>query len=148
VPVPSATREPGSACGGALTRAAARVLPSSRLGPDASHLPDGGVEPVEDVGRGDSQQQHGQSFLVVVPGGLVPDLVRYWIRPVGQPGDSLGQGQRRTLSAWMACMASGMIPAGFFIRACIVRSSPGVVIDQERRETSPVDPAGSRRYPV
>ena len=32
--------------------------------------------------------------LVVVPGGLVPDLVGYRVGPVGQPGDGLGERQR------------------------------------------------------
>src|SRR5580658_9585356 len=73
----------------------APVLPS--LAPCTGYLPGGGVEPVEDVGRGDRQQQCGESFLVVVPGGLVPDFVRYRVGAVGQPGDGLGQGQRRAL---------------------------------------------------
>jgi hypothetical protein len=57
-------------CGGALAALPTRmfpVLPS--LAPGAGYLPGGGVEPVEDVGRGDRQQQCGESFLVVVPGG-------------------------------------------------------------------------------
>jgi hypothetical protein len=118
-----------------------------------------------------------------VPGGLVPDLVRYRVRPVGQPGDGLGERQRGAFGvgearrirqaaaansrspvspafwalrepestqelhpliwlarkwtsasvgggtppfsvaecrAWMGCMSSGMITAGFFIRACMI----------------------------
>jgi len=37
---------------------------------------------IEEVGRGDHEDQGRQRRLVVVPGGLVPDLVRYRVGPV------------------------------------------------------------------
>jgi hypothetical protein len=57
----------------------------------ARHLPDGGVETVEEVGRGDHQDQCRESLLVVVPGGLVPDWVWDRVGLVGKAGDGLGE---------------------------------------------------------
>jgi hypothetical protein len=49
----------------------------------ARHLPGGGVEAVEEVGRGDHEDQGCEPLLVVVPGGLVPDRVWDRVRPIG-----------------------------------------------------------------
>jgi hypothetical protein len=70
-----------------------RVLAGSAPG-SARHLPGGDVEPVEEVGRGNGEDEGGQPFLVVMPGGLVPDLVRDRIGSVAEPGDGFGQGER------------------------------------------------------
>src|SRR5437764_11316883 len=57
----------------------------------ARYLPGGDVEAVEEVGRGDHEDQSRESLLVVVPGGLVPDRVWDRVGPVGKPGDGLGE---------------------------------------------------------
>src|SRR5258708_15238093 len=57
----------------------------------ARYLPGGGVEAVEEVGRGDHEDQSRESLLVVVPGGLVPDRVWDRVGPVGKSGDGLGE---------------------------------------------------------
>jgi hypothetical protein len=59
----------------------------------ACHLPGGDVEAVEEVGCGDHEDQDRQSLLVVVPGGLVIDLVWDRVCPIGYTGDGLGQRQ-------------------------------------------------------
>src|SRR5690242_10689701 len=56
-----------------------------------SHLPGGDVEAVEEVGHPDHEDQGRKSLLVVMPGGLVPDVVWDRVRPVGQSGDGLGE---------------------------------------------------------
>jgi drug/metabolite transporter (DMT)-like permease len=71
----------------------------SRSAPGASDLPGGHVQAVEDVGRRDREDQGRQATLIVVPGGLVPDLVGHRVRPVAQPGHGLGQGQCGPLRA-------------------------------------------------
>jgi RNA polymerase sigma-70 factor (ECF subfamily) len=68
-------------------------LPGSPVGPLARDLPGGDVDAVEDVHGGDPQDQRGQLLLVVVPGGLVPDPVRYGVGPVAEPGDGFGERQ-------------------------------------------------------
>jgi len=65
--------------------------------PPAGHLPGGDVEAVEDGGGGDREDQGGQRRLVVMPGGLIPDLVGYRVHPVAAPGDGFGDRQRRAL---------------------------------------------------
>jgi len=60
----------------------------------AGDLPGGDVDAVEDVHRGDPENQRGQGRLVVVAGRLVPYLVGYRVGPVAEPGDGLGEGQR------------------------------------------------------
>src|SRR5439155_24752535 len=54
--------------------------PSSPL--DARHLPRGDVDAVPCVDHGDREDEGREPLLVVVPGGLVPHLVRHRIRPV------------------------------------------------------------------
>src|SRR5215831_11172709 len=84
----------------AVERTGAGSTPGGRIGPDGAEplpgpktsapapdrLPDGDVDPVVDVGQRDHQQQGGQSLVVVVPGRLVPDLVRHGVGPVREPG--------------------------------------------------------------
>ena len=79
-----------------LGGAAPRPMPSRvrwSARPGARDLAGGDVEPVEDVGRGDSEQERGECPLVVVECGLLPDLVRHRVGPVSESGDCLGQGQ-------------------------------------------------------
>ena len=59
----------------------------------ACHLPDGDMEAVEEVGCGDHEDQDRQSLLVVVPSGLLPDLVWDRVRLIGYTGDGLGERQ-------------------------------------------------------
>jgi hypothetical protein len=47
------------------------------------HLPGGGVEAIEEVSCGDHENQGREPLLVVVLGGLVPDLVGDRVRPIG-----------------------------------------------------------------
>ena len=63
----------------------------------ARDLPGGGVDAVERVDRRDRHHQGRQLRLGVVAGGIVPDLVRHRVGPVGQPGGRLGERERRTL---------------------------------------------------
>lgn len=58
--------------------------------------------------------EHREVDLVVVPGGPLTDRVEEPIGPIAQAG--------RARSATIACMASGMIAAGFFILVVIVIS--------------------------
>jgi hypothetical protein len=60
--------------------------------PGPCRLPGGDVEAVEDVGRGDHEDQRREPVLVVVAGGLVPDLVGHGIGPVLRPGQPLTPG--------------------------------------------------------
>ena len=72
-------------------RAAGR---SQRRTPASAHparRPAGGdAEAVEGIDGGDLDEQAGEGLLVVVLRGLVPDLVRDGVWPVGQPGGGLG----------------------------------------------------------
>ena len=43
-----------------------------------------------------------------MPGGLVPDLVRYWVGPIAEPGDGFGKRQRRAFGVGEV----GRIPPG------------------------------------
>jgi len=63
----------------------------------AGRLLDGGVEPIEEAGRGDHEDDGCEPLLVVMAGGLVPDLVRHRICAVAEPGGGLGQRQRGPL---------------------------------------------------
>src|SRR5438105_10255551 len=72
-------------------RASGRTHLSFTLPLCTRHLPGGGVEAVEEVGRGDHEDQGREPLLVVVPGGLVPDRVWDRVRPIGEPGDGLGE---------------------------------------------------------
>jgi hypothetical protein len=77
-----------------------RVRPLPRLtmtplaGARARHLPGGDVEAVPEVDQGDVDDQGRQRWLVIVPGGLAPDLVGYRVRPVAELRGGLGQRQR------------------------------------------------------
>jgi hypothetical protein len=59
----------------------------------ARHLPGSNVEAVPDVDQGDLDDQGCKRRLVVVPGGLVPDVVRYRVRPITETGGGLGERQ-------------------------------------------------------
>jgi drug/metabolite transporter (DMT)-like permease len=69
----------------------------SRSAPRTGRLAGGHVEAVEHVGRRDHEEQGREATLIVVPGGLVPDVVGHRVRPVAEPGHRLGQGQRGPL---------------------------------------------------
>src|SRR4051812_39435711 len=60
-------------------------------------LTDRGVDPVEQVGERDHQNDRGQFLLVEVVGRRGPDLIGDRVRPVRQPRRGLGQRKRRTL---------------------------------------------------
>src|SRR5579863_3519077 len=79
------------------------------LSPGAGRLAGDAVEAVEDVGDGDLEDQGGQALLVVVPGGLVPDLVRYRVGAVGQAGGGLGEGEGGALGVGEV---GGLAPGG------------------------------------
>src|SRR5579872_2697938 len=69
----------------------------------ARRLPDGSIDTVEEVGRGDHEDQSRESPLVVLPGGLVPDRVWDRIGPVGKSGDGLSEcesGTFRVAKVW------------------------------------------------
>jgi O-acetylserine/cysteine efflux transporter len=84
------------------------LIAGSRSAPGASHLPGGDVETVVDVGGRDHEDQGGEAPLIVVPGGLGPDLVGHRVRPVAESGHGLGEGQRGRLGAGEA----GCLPPG------------------------------------
>src|SRR5207245_8454550 len=102
---PSTTADPltlathGATADGAVTacRRDARAARCRSASPLACHLSGGDVEAVPDVDRGDGEDQGRQRRLVVVPGGLVPDVVWYRVRPVVEPGDSLRECQSGAL---------------------------------------------------
>jgi hypothetical protein len=74
----------------------------------ARHLPGGGIEAVEKVGRGDHEDQRRESLLVVVPGGLVIDLVWDRVGPVGKPSDGLGEREGGTFGVGeVGCLSPG-----------------------------------------
>ncbi len=84
-------------------------IPDQEL-PDlaACHLPGGGIEAVEEVGRGDHEDQGRESLFVVVPGGLVVDLVWDRVGPVGNPGDGLGERKGGTFGVGeVGCLPPG-----------------------------------------
>jgi hypothetical protein len=58
---------------------------------------EGRVEAVEEVGYRDHQHQSRELPLIVVPGGLGPDLIGDRAGPVRQPGLSLSERQRGAL---------------------------------------------------
>src|SRR5258708_6520199 len=60
---------------------------------DARHLPGGGIQAIEEVGRGNHQKQGRHPLLVIVLRGLLPDLVRHRVAPVSHPSDGLGERQ-------------------------------------------------------
>src|SRR5260370_17458149 len=71
-------------------------------------MPDGGVEAVEEVGRGDHEDQSRESLLVVVPGGLFPDRVWDRVGPVGKSGDGLGEREGGTFGVGeVGCLPPG-----------------------------------------
>jgi O-acetylserine/cysteine efflux transporter len=74
-------------------------LRSPRSAPGAGHLPGGHVEAVEHVGRRDHENQGREAPLIVVLGGLGPDLAGHRVRPVAEPGHRLGEGERGPLGA-------------------------------------------------
>ena len=129
-----------------------------RSAPGAGDLPRRGVEPVEQVGDGDHQDDRGELLLVEVRGGGVPDLVADRVGAVGQPRRGLGQRQRRRSSsvkygvsrqATTVASRSSLTPA---LRAVLAPASTQALqplIWLTRRWTSserlPVHPAGVNR---
>lgn len=87
-------------------------------GDRARHLLGGGVEAVEEIGRGDRRDTGGQSLLVVVPGGLVPDRVEDRVGPIGETGGSLNerQGSPFGIAEGGFCISSSKSALGFFRR--------------------------------
>ncbi len=84
------------------------ALRAASLPSCARHLSGGGVEAVEEVGRGDHDDQGREPLLVVVPGGLVPDLVGDRVGPVGEPGSSLGEREGGTFGVGeVGCLPPG-----------------------------------------
>jgi O-acetylserine/cysteine efflux transporter len=86
-------------CPGGRGHAGSRQCAGPGSAPRTGHLPGGHSEAVEDVGRRDHEDQGREATLIVVPGGLVPDVVRHRVRPVAEPGHRLGEGQRGLLGA-------------------------------------------------
>jgi hypothetical protein len=69
-----------------------RVAPSLRLRfPFRSYLTRADVQAVEHIHRADGNDKAGERPFVVVPCGLVPDLVRYGVRPIAQSRYRLGE---------------------------------------------------------
>jgi hypothetical protein len=79
-----------------------------RLVNRTGNLPGGDVDAVEDVHRGDPQDECGECLLVVVADCLVPDLIGYRIGSVAEPSDCFGEGQRRVLGVGEV----GSVPQG------------------------------------
>src|SRR5216683_2959744 len=107
-PRPSTMADPptqttsGAPTGGAVT---ARCRSPGHC---ARHLPGSGVEAVEEVGRGDHEDQGREPLLVVVPAGLVPDLVGDRVRPIGETGGSLGEREGGTFGVGeVGCLPPG-----------------------------------------
>src|SRR5438477_11115488 len=74
----------------------------------ARHLPGGGIEAVEEVGRGDHEDQGCEPLLVVVPAGLVPDRVWDRVGPIGETGGSLGEREGGTFGVGeVGCLPPG-----------------------------------------
>src|SRR5215213_1884435 len=72
------------------------------------YLPGGDVEAVPDVDASDVEDQGRKRLLVVMAGGLVPDLVRYRVRPIAEPGRGLGERQRGALGVGeVGCLSPG-----------------------------------------
>src|SRR6266487_5164966 len=87
------------------------LMPRSR-GPSlplcTCHLSGGGVEAVEEVGRGYHEDQGRESLLVVVLAGLAPDLVGNRVRPIGETGGSLGEREGGTFGVGeVGCLPPG-----------------------------------------
>ncbi len=71
----------------------------SRCGsaPGPRHLPDTGIQAVPDIDQADLQDQRRKLGLLVMPPRLVPDRIGHRIGAVIEPGDRLGECQRRAL---------------------------------------------------
>ncbi len=86
VVVPSASQAPSQSIGHNDNHKG-RPYTGSQINPlplhGTRHLPGSGVEAVEEVGGGDHEDDGRETLLVVVPGGLVPDLVGDRVRPIG-----------------------------------------------------------------
>jgi hypothetical protein len=67
------------------------------FGPVARHLPCGVVEAVEEVSRGNHEDQSRQPSLVVIACGLLPDRVWNRVGLVGKSGDGFGEREGSTL---------------------------------------------------
>jgi uncharacterized membrane protein YbhN (UPF0104 family) len=61
------------------------------LDPAATNLLGGGVDAVPGIDPRDRDDEGGKLGLLVVPGSVLPDLVRDRVGPVGEPGGRLGQ---------------------------------------------------------
>src|SRR6266446_10692961 len=108
----------------------------------ACHLPGGGVEAVEEVGRGDHEDQSRESLLVVVPGGLAPDRVWDRVGPVGKPGDGLGEREGGTFGVGeVGCLAPGRHGEEALVCfACL----PGAARARVNAEATAIDLAGAQ----
>jgi hypothetical protein len=74
----------------------------------ACHLPGGDIEAVEEVGGADHEDQGRESLLVVVPGGLLPDLVWDRVGLVSKPGNGKGSREGGTFGVGeVGCLPPG-----------------------------------------
>ena len=73
-------------------------------------LPGDGVEAVLDVDARDLDDQRGHGGLVVVAGGLTPDVVGDGVGPIGESGEGLGQLERRALGLGIGSRTSSCPP--------------------------------------
>jgi glucosylceramidase len=117
---------------------------SGRLPTLAGLLPNGPVDPVEEVGQGDVQHDRGQLGLGEVGSGGVPDLVGDPDRAVLDPGGGLGQLQHRPLGVGEQ---RGLPPGDHVVQPLVAlplllrRLDPRV-----DTRAAPVDLAGSQVY--
>jgi hypothetical protein len=110
-------------------------------GPFAGNLPGSDVDAVEDVHGGDPQDQRGQPLLVVVPGGFVPDLVRYGIGPVAESGDGFREGQG---GAFGVVEVRGIPPSGKGEEPLVFLAVFSGLGRGAKADAAPVDLAGSQ----
>ena len=88
----------GSSVAGARRSGAENEAAERRsAGPGAGDLAGRRVQAVPEVDRRDREAQRGERRLVVVLGGLVPDVVGHGVGPVAQPGRGLGERERGAL---------------------------------------------------
>src|SRR5258707_3446056 len=103
----------------------------------ARHLPGGGVEAVEEVGRGNHEDQGREPLLCVVPAGLVPDLVGDRVRPIGETGGSLGEREGGTFGVGEV----GCLPPGRHCEEALVCFAclPGATCARVNAEAAAID---------